>query len=67
MGSLGIMHWIIVLAVAAIFVVPFARILKRIGFSPWLALLSAVPLVNIGFLWALAYMKWPRDDVSKEF
>lgn len=41
---------------------PFARILKRMGFSPAWALLGLVfPLWLIG-AWILAYVRWPNDD-----
>ena len=62
MGALSLLHWIILLALAALFVIPAARILKRVGLSPWLGLLYLVPLVNLIFLWVFAFMRWPRDD-----
>ena len=47
------------LVLAAIAVVPFWRICTRIGYSPWLSLLILVPLVNIGFIYFLAFSEWP--------
>ena len=40
-------------------VVPFWFIFKKIGYSPWLSLLMAVPLVNIAMLFFLAFSQWP--------
>lgn len=64
MGAFSPFHWIILLIVGAIFVIPSARILQRAGFSPWLGLLYFIPLVNIIFLWVFAFMRWPRDDAA---
>jgi hypothetical protein len=38
---------------------PAARICKRIGFSPWLGLLAAVPFANVILLWVVAFAPWP--------
>jgi hypothetical protein len=48
--------WIVAIAIA---VVPFWRICKRVGHSPWLSLLIAVPLLNILFIYFLAFSQWP--------
>lgn len=42
-------------------VVPFWKICEKAGYSGWLSLLIMVPLVNIGFLFYLAFSDWPRD------
>jgi hypothetical protein len=47
---------------AAIVVVPFWRLCKRIGYSPWLSLLVVVPLVNIAFVYFLAFSEWPSKS-----
>jgi len=49
------------LIVAAIAIVPFWRICKRIGYSPWLSLLTAIPLVNLIFIYYLAFSPWPSE------
>lgn len=46
---------------AAIVVVPFWRICLRVGYPPWLSLLVVVPLVNLGFLYYLAFAEWPSQ------
>ena len=40
-------------------VVPFWRITSKAGFPGWLSVLSIVPLINIGFLFFLAFARWP--------
>ena len=62
MGSLSIWHWLIVLVVLAIFLVPIARILRRAGRSPWWCLLFFVPLGNLIGLWLFAFTRWPVLD-----
>ena len=44
---------------------PIVRILKRVGHSPWLALLWLVPFVNIIMLWVFAFGRWPRDNTDQ--
>ena len=62
MGSFSLVHWIVLLLVSAIFLVPVALILKKAGFSGWLALLGLVPFANIIGLWAFALVRWPTKD-----
>jgi hypothetical protein len=42
-------------------VVPFWRICSRVGHSPWLSLLIFVPLINLIFIYWLAFAEWPAD------
>jgi hypothetical protein len=46
---------------AIIAIIPFWRICQRIGWSPWLSLLMALPLVNLIFLYFLAFSAWPSQ------
>jgi len=48
--------WIICAAIA---VVPFWRICSRVGHPPALSLLVVVPLVNLFFIYWLAFGDWP--------
>jgi hypothetical protein len=46
---------------------PVGRILRRMGFSPWLSLLYIIPLVNLVVPWVIAYSDWPKvQPLSKE-
>ena len=47
---------------AIIAIVPFWRICARVGYSPWLSLLLAVPLVNLVFIYFLAFSDWPSQQ-----
>jgi hypothetical protein len=52
---------IIVLALELLTAIPAGLSLKRIGFSPWWALLCFFPFFAIVGLWALAFIRWPQS------
>jgi len=62
MGSLSISHWVFVLIIAVVLIVPFWKIFPRAGWSSYLALLMVVPVLNWILLWVLAFKKWPDDQ-----
>ena len=44
---------------------PWARILRKMGFSGWMCFLFIIPpLVNIAFLYYLGFGRWPRDNYN---
>jgi len=47
------------LIAAAFIVVPFWQISSKAGYSGWLALLVLIPLVNVLYLYFLAFADWP--------
>ena len=59
MGSLSIWHWIVLLMIAAIWLVPAAKILSKAGYSGWWCLLLLIPLVNVIVYWVFAFARWP--------
>lgn len=59
MGSMSIMHWLIVLIILAAYVVPVVKILHQAGYSGWWVLISFIPLGNIVGLWIFAFARWP--------
>jgi hypothetical protein len=61
MGSFSIWHWIILLLVPAIYLVPLWRILSRAGFHGAFSILALIPLLNIIMLWVFAFVKWPVE------
>jgi len=46
---------------AIIAIIPIWRICARVGYSPWLSLLMAIPVVNIIFIYFLAFSDWPSQ------
>ncbi|HZX23339.1 MAG TPA: hypothetical protein VFF18_07380 [Woeseiaceae bacterium] len=51
--------YLMMLVWAAIVVIPFWRICQKAGYPGALGLLMVVPLVNIVFLYYLAFATWP--------
>lgn len=58
-------HWAILIVVVAGFFIPAALVMRRAGWSPWLALLLLVPGASIVLLWAFALAPWPALDRAK--
>lgn len=52
---------VVVVLGAVLLVVPFWRIFRRMGYSPWLSLLMLVPFVNLGLLYYVAFLDWPIE------
>ena len=65
MGSLSIMHWLVVLIIASVYVIPVVKILQQAGYSGWWVLISFVPFGNIIGLWVFAFAKWPAVAASR--
>lgn len=58
--SMGPSGPLMMLALAALVVVPFWFIFGKAGYTPWLSLLMIVPVVNVVMLYVLAFAEWPR-------
>lgn len=52
-------HGLWLLAWIALILPPFWKIFAKAGFSPWLALLILVPVVNLVVLYIAAFSPWP--------
>jgi hypothetical protein len=52
--------------IIAVSVYVYYKIIKKTGYSGWLALLSMVPLANIGLLLFLAFSDWPLERENQE-
>jgi len=59
MGSISLVHWIIVLIILLVYLLPIIKILQKAGYSGWWCILLFIPIVNIVFLWIFAYSDWP--------
>ncbi len=60
-SSMGAGHWLWMLVVATIAVIPAWRICQRTGYPGILGVLILIPLVNLAFLYFLAFSDWPSD------
>jgi hypothetical protein len=54
-GYMGGVGWIWMLVFAAIMVIPFWRILPRVGIPSWVALFAIIPLGALILLWVAAF------------
>ncbi len=61
MGSFSIWHWLILVLMTVVWVIPFWRIFPRAGWAAPLSLLMLLPVVNVVLLWVLAFKTWPQD------
>ena len=52
-------RWVVILCMLQ--AVAFWKILPRMGFPPWLAILASVPLLNLVLFYYLAMSPWPID------
>jgi hypothetical protein len=53
------------LIILTLYILPFWQIFKKAGFSPWLAILIPVPLVNALVLYYIAFARWPNVPGSE--
>lgn len=54
-------HWIWMLVIAIVAVIPVWRICQRAGYPGWLGLLILIPMVNLALLYFIAFANWPAD------
>lgn len=47
---------------AALFAIPTAQILRRVGRSPWWALTLLFPIAILPMIWVLAFIRWPAFE-----
>ncbi len=57
----GFFELIIIAATIALSVLPFFFITKKTGHHPLLSLLIVIPLINIAFIFFLAFSEWPIE------
>lgn len=57
-------HWLWMLAIAALVVIPVWRICQRTGYPGWMGVLILIPMVNIVLLYFIAFANWPTDKAG---
>jgi hypothetical protein len=55
-----VIRWFAILSLLQI--VAFWKILGRMGFPPWLAIMASIPIVNLVLLYYVAMTPWPIDQ-----
>jgi len=58
-NAMGAGHGLWMLVIAIVLVIPAWRLCQRTGYPGWLGILILIPLVNIGFLYFIAFADWP--------
>jgi len=43
-------------------IIPIYHIVRRTGYNGWLCVLALVPVINLVFVWAFAFLPWPAVD-----
>lgn len=59
-------HWLWMLVVAIVVVIPVWRICQRTGYPGWLGILILIPIVNLLFLYFLAFADWPVNKIRNQ-
>ncbi|NMT62104.1 hypothetical protein [Marinobacter orientalis] len=54
-------HWLWMLVIAIVVVIPACRICQRTGYPGWMGVLILFPVVNLILLYFLAFADWPAD------
>jgi hypothetical protein len=54
-------RWVAILSLLQL--VAFWKILGRMGFPPWLAIMASIPVINLVLLYYVALSPWPRDAI----
>jgi len=64
MDKIARLNLLATLVIAFLFVYPIAKILRRLGFRSWLAVLCLIPGANVIALWLFEGAAWPGADGS---
>ncbi|WP_018403063.1 hypothetical protein [Marinobacter gelidimuriae] len=57
-------HWLWMLVIAIVVVIPVWRICQRAGYPGWLGFLMLIPMVNLALLYFIAFADWPADKTG---
>ncbi len=57
-------HWLWMLVIAIVVVIPAWRICQRMGYPGWTGALILIPTVNLAILYFLAFSEWPADNAE---
>lgn len=61
-GLFQSVHLFVIVVMGVVVLIPLWLIFKKAGFSPWLSLLTVVPLVGLFVLYYVAFARWPEKS-----
>ena len=64
--AFSIIHWLVILVVGLLWVVPLARICRRVGIGWGWALLGFIPVLGVIALWIVAFSRWKIADDDRQ-
>jgi len=53
-------HLLLIAIIGFVILAPFWQIFKKAGFSPWLSLLTFIPVVGLFTIYYVAFTRWPE-------
>ena len=59
-------HWLWMLVIATVVVIPARRICQRTGYPGWMGILILVPMVNLVLLYIIAFADWPTNQTGEQ-
>jgi hypothetical protein len=57
-------HLLVIVIIALVVIAPIWQIFKKAGFSPWLSLLTLLPVVGLFTLYYVAFTRWPDQNLK---
>ncbi len=63
-NTMWVGHWLWMLVIAIIVIIPTWRISQRAGYPGWIGVLVIIPMVNLAFLYFIAFSNWPADKAK---
>ena len=57
-------HWLWMLVIAIVVVIPAWRICQRTGYPGWMGILILIPIVNLVLLYFIAFADWPAGKAG---
>ena len=64
MPSFSLVHWLVVLVIEAVWIIPLYKILGRVGWSRGWVLVALIPPLVLVMFWAIAFGRWKSMDVD---
>jgi len=58
-------HWLWMLVIAVVVVIPVWRICQRTGYPGWAGILILFPVINLIFLYFIAFSVWPAEKARE--